>query len=151
MTALRLGKPEGMKQPSPAALHEAAHAVVAYTLWHQVKAMSVIRPRNGKALRGRTLIGKHSRTRKACPVSMLIILMAGSEAEIQWQGLGHDLLSRGEQPMAFMERTSPLGMKYLLPITQRLVRENKGAIYKLAHALDHHGALTGHQVRGLLK
>ncbi len=133
-----------MSRPSHTALHEAAHAVVAYILGYKVKEIVVNPDGTGHCL----VLFRVGRGAE-CPITRANIFLAGHEAEVLWCGRKLTQMPRDDLKMTMRLGISWTGINILREPLGDFLRRWKKTIWEVAAMADK-GRVTGRRFRSFM-
>ncbi len=134
-----------MSRPSHTALHEAAHAVVAYILGYKVKEI-VVNPDGTGYCTIFYRIGRH----KECPITMVNILLAGHEAEVLWCRRKLTEMPSGDLRMIAGLGVSWTGINIQRDPLRKFLRRWKKTIWEVAAMADK-GRIAGRHFHSFMR
>ncbi len=131
--------------PSATAVHEAAHAVVAYILGYKVLEIVVLPDKSGYC---RILF--RSPWKNECPITATNILIAGHEAEVLWRG--RKLTSMPASDLKMLQRlgVSWTGINIQRDKLRKFLRNWKRTIFTVAVMVDK-GPVSGRKFRAYMR
>lgn len=138
-------------KPSSTAVHEAAHAVVAYILGYKVLEIVVRPDRSGYCnIRFRAPRNKRVKWNAECPITMANILMAGHEAEVLW--CGRPLTSMPSSDLGDLKKLgiSWTGINIQREQLRKFLKKWKVTLFTVARMADK-GRITGRKFHSYMR
>ncbi len=133
-----------MSKPSTVALHEAAHAVVAYL--SGVRVLEVVITGEGTGFCNVSAVG-----RKACVIVDACITIAGHEAEVLWCGRDVTIMPLGDLTDLSRMKLSWTGCGIVRRSVSACLKNWKRTVWEVARELDNRGRLTERRFVGIIK